>query len=264
MRYFLIFCFLVTALSMGKHSPKRKQDQILRRQIRNVRKFSRSLQKEIEEDKKESEANKDQILAFSNNLTQQVEESKANKDQIITLSNNLTQQGEEIITLSNNLAPLMDSPYLYVCGYKGVSDGNNVIITYDSLYINHTNIPYSGGLDLDTGAFTAPISGIYTVSMSGYIAIHTSHFTYISFRKNEINILANIATAINDGIKTDTFSRELPLHLQQGEKLELYIEDNQSGIFRVTFCITLNLAVDSISSQTDMQTSNDEVDEHMH
>jgi len=233
---------------MGKHSPKRKQDQILRRQIRNVRKFSRSLQKEIEEDKKESEANKDQILAFSNNLTQQVEESKANKDQIITL---------------------MDSPYLYVCGYQSFSQGNNVIITYESLYINHTNIPYSGGLDLDTGAFTAPLSGIYTVSMSGYIFTKkTDYETYINFRKNEINIDSQIRAYISDGSNTDNFSRELPLHLKQGEKLELYITDysadNYADIWRVTFCITLNLAVDSISSQTDMQTSNDEVDEHMH
>jgi len=280
---------------MGRQSLKSKQNQILLRRIRNVRTFSRSLQKEIEEEKEksksnkgeiitlssnltqqieESKANKDQINAFTNNLTQQVEESKANKDQIIIISNNLTQQVEEsiankdkIITLSNNLTSLMDSPYLNVCGYQSVATSASVIITYSKpLEFNHTNIPYSGGLDPDTGVFTAPISGIYMASASGQFYINSNNpQSTISFRKNQIMFThSKISAYFSDGVNMENFSREIPLHLNQGDKLDLYVQQVSYGIFEVNFCIALNLAVDSISSDMDMQTNNDEDDEHVH
>ena len=76
------------------------------------------------------------------------------------------------MTRTNNLEKdvniLKDPPYLSTCGARYPAFGNDTsTVTYWNLLSSSTNTK-GGGLDIETGIFTSPHPGIYTVTWSLY------------------------------------------------------------------------------------------------
>jgi len=277
MRFSLIFCALLIAISMGNRGSNNKDIQELRRRMRNLNKWITSIQSKVKQDrvsgKAAREANKDKIMTISNKMALLEQNSvsgkaarEANKDKIMTLSDEMAANKDKIMTLSNETASLVDPPYLYVCGYDIDEYSRDTTITYSSTIINQTNIMVPGGLDLYSGAFSAPISGLYSVTMSGYVTDLNSAAgdTEIYFKKGDTLLLPRVRAGSETSDKIyDNFSRELPIYLNQGENVTLYIAENSAEIFRITFCITLNPAINVVPSSLDLPTSQDEDDQDM-
>ena len=68
--------------------------------------------------------------------------------------------------LEKEILKLRDAPYLHQCGYSlDAGQGSKFTITFDNLFYSSTNTE-GGGLDLETGVFTAPYPGTYTITYS--------------------------------------------------------------------------------------------------
>ena len=109
-----------------------------------------------------------------------------------TTKNELTVLKEEFMTKSEKLerdvCSMMDAPYFHICGYKHFKSINSQSMTYDTIFYNSTNTE-SGGLDLDTGIFTSPYPGSYTVTWSLMAEDNSGDdWVWIYLRKNSRNI----------------------------------------------------------------------------
>ena len=62
------------------------------------------------------------------------------------------------------LARLEDPPMVSVCGAKNSFFLDLATVSYDYLFHSTTNLPGNLSLDIHTGVFTAPLSGLYLVS----------------------------------------------------------------------------------------------------
>ena len=79
-------------------------------------------------------------------------------------------------------------PYIHACGsyFEGLS-GSYQTIPYTSLLYSSTNTE-RGGLDIDTGVFTAPTGGSYTVTWTTVSGFDHGQYVYMYLQKNGENI----------------------------------------------------------------------------
>jgi len=181
-----------------------------------------------------------------NNIATKKDLAATREDLIITITD-LATKDDHLMTktkdLEREVAYLKDSPFLHVCGSY-----------YNGLYIRLQTIPYSsllysatntegGGLDLETGIFTSPFPGSYSVTWSLLAAVGTGEFAVtIYLRRNgeiveESRHLSSYTGA--DGYVYDQGGRTLVLYLGLGDTLSLYCGDCSAGIFYTTFCVSL-------------------------
>jgi len=150
---------------------------------------------------------------------------------------------------NNKTTEIIDAPYLFVCGAQDEFEytAGWKVMPFDKLMINFTNILNSGGLEIDSGIFTAPISAIYSVSYG------MTHWAYsgearvdMYLRKNGVNIYETKEMSQytgSSGYVDQGFGREMPIYLEAGETLDLYVYKAEH-IWYTTFCLTLIKPVD--------------------
>merc|ERR1719244_2569630 len=137
-----------------------------------------------------------------------------------------------------------DIPFLFVCGLNEQS--SSLVggpITYDRIVIDHTNIDSPGGLNITSGEFTAPISGIYSVTYAVVVEQEQDATTYVGLRKDG-QVLYDIEhnTYTDEYDIEENLARTLPIFLAKGETPDLYCQSCQS-IMHNTFCLTLEREV---------------------
>ena len=92
------------------------------------------------------------------------------KEELIGAITNLATKDDHLMTkaeeLQRDIAILKDSPFFHACGsYNNGLYIRTQTIPYSSLFYNSTNTE-GGGLDLETGIFSSPYPGSYSVTWS--------------------------------------------------------------------------------------------------
>merc|ERR1711935_885582 len=81
-----------------------------------------------------------------------------------------------------------DPPSIFYCGYKYVTSATRSVITFERLSYSRSNQP-TGGLDPETGIFTSPYPGTYSISWSLYASDTAGdHTVRIHLHKNGASV----------------------------------------------------------------------------
>ena len=136
-----------------------------------------------------------------------------------------------------------DPPLVSVCGYKNNFHSNSATVIYDSLLHSSTNIAGGPALNTETGVFTAPLAGVYSVTwaLNSYNGAG-DHYIDIYLRHNGINIVETRHISQytgSSGHVWDQGGRTVNLELEAADILELWCDDCSAEIYRTTFCINL-------------------------
>ena len=138
-------------------------------------------------------------------------------------------------------------PLVSVCGEKFTFTSNSATIPYDSLFHSSTNIPGGPALNTETGVFTAPLAGVYSVTWALQSSDHAGdHWVDIYLRHNGINIGETRHDSYYSGSSgkvDDQGGRTVNLELAAADTLELWCDDCSAEIGYTTFCINLLQAV---------------------
>jgi len=137
-----------------------------------------------------------------------------------------------------------ERPYLSVCAYRESHRGYYQAIPYDSVFHSSTNIE-EGGMDICTGKFLSGLSGTYSVSWN-YFSGSRGPGRNVVLRKNNREVTETQGTWTLQG-------RTVLIDMEEGDTLELnYNDNNNYGVERVTFCISLvhDHAIKTVASYT--------------
>ena len=86
--------------------------------------------------------------------------------------------------LKKEITVLRNPPFIHSCGYQRSTSVTVQTITYSTLLYSSTNTE-GGGLDIETGIFTSPHPGSYTVTWALFSnSGHGDHDMYIYLYKN--------------------------------------------------------------------------------
>merc|ERR1719500_190521 len=136
-----------------------------------------------------------------------------------------------------------EPPFIHACGYQSDTIVSGTI-SYSSLLYSSTNMPGVGGLDTETGVFTAPHPGSYTATWSTLARNNAGdHDVDIYLYKNGQRIEESYHVSDYTGPSgrvADQGGRTLVQHLALGDTLELYCDNCKAGIFYTTFCVSLS------------------------
>jgi len=146
--------------------------------------------------------------------------------------------------LERDVSFLSDPPHTFTCS------SHYTTLTISSQRIPYTSLLYSStnvdGAYMDTGAgvFTAGLGGTYTATWSLAAwdnAGDTSVDVYL--RRNEEIIVeshhGSYYTGPSGGVDNQG-GRTLVLHLDRGDRLDLWCDDCDAGVGHVTFCVSLS------------------------
>ena len=129
-------------------------------------------------------ATKDELAATKDTLAY-VLTYLATKDDLANTKNALMSRTEE---LEKEMAFLRDPPFLHACGSHNYHlSGSFQTIPYTSLLYSSTNTE-GGGLDIETGVFTAPLGGSYTVYWDTQAYLNSGEYVRIYLQKNGTSI----------------------------------------------------------------------------
>lgn len=74
---------------------------------------------------------------------------------------------------------LKDPPVAFSCSYRSETRATSSPVTYDSLYYSRTNaLTEEGGMDLNSGLYTSPYPGTYTITYSMWVSDTYSKYTH--------------------------------------------------------------------------------------
>merc|ERR1711935_637988 len=137
---------------------------------------------------------------------------------------------------------LRDAPELHQCGYKA-SASTQGPLPFDYLFYSSTNQP-TGGIDLESGVFTSPFPGTYTITWSFY-SEETNRYVFIYLNKNGEQIYESLHYSYHhDSSKYSVIAeqggRTMILHLDMGETVSLDYDRGEAIIYRLMFCVSLS------------------------
>merc|ERR1712037_909589 len=138
-----------------------------------------------------------------------------------------------------------EPPFIHACGsYSGWLTIVSSTIPYSSLLYSSTNMPGVGGLDTETGVFTAPHPGSYTATWSTYATDDAGDLPvliYLYKNGQRIQESRHVSSYSGpSGLVADQGGRTLVQHLALGDTLELYCDDCSAEIWYTTFCVSLS------------------------
>ena len=168
-------------------------------------------------------------------------EMKNLKTQYSLMEETLKETQENLTKAQTALSFLKEPPYSHACGgYNDRLQLTSNTISYKTLLYSSTNVK-EGGLDIETGVFTAGWPGSYTITWSLRAANDAGEeVVNIHLRKNGQTIPdswhSSYCGSKNVG---DQGGRTLVLHLETGDTLDLFCNDCSAGIFYPTFCVSL-------------------------
>ena len=135
-----------------------------------------------------------------------------------------------------------ETPYLSICAYKKSQNKKLQFISYDSVSHQSTNIK-EGGLDTCTGKFLFGLSGTYSVSWN-YFLESRSPYSDVFLIRNEKKGDSIPETKGTWSLQEGSLQgRSVFVDMKKGETLGLFFQDysnnDNSGVDRITFCISL-------------------------
>jgi len=173
---------------------------------------------------------------------QAVSQTKKQTDDIKALDQAMQAINKTTNEQETRIKKFLDQPEISYCSYKSSTNTTTSSITYDSLFYSNSNQP-TGGLDINTGMFTSPFPGTYTVTWSLHAANDAGeHGVYLYLNKNGERVEEAFHYSHYTGPSgwvEEQGGMTLFLHLDLGETLSLYCEDCSAEVWRVMFCVTL-------------------------
>ena len=174
-------------------------------------------------------------------------EMEIRDEKIQVLEREMKIKDDKLVNLETSLAIIRNPPYLNLCASQHVFAGVSQAISYESIFFSAYNEEWqdSHGMDISSGVFTAPISGIYSVTYSLMNSLHSpEEIISIFVHKNgeripESEHFSKYAHSGTTGWTYDQGGRSITLHLNSGDRLELWCEDCAAEIVRVLTCISL-------------------------
>merc|ERR1712179_726961 len=164
------------------------------------------------------------------------------KNDLAITKNNLATNKAKTDQLEKEVAILRAPPFLHSCG----SNTNSISITnqtipYISLLYSSTNTE-GGGLDINTGVFTAPWGGSYTVYWNTRSYLDPGQYVIIWLQRNGVNIYESLHYSSYHGTNWvhEQGGRSLVVYLGIGDTLQLYSDDGTGHIAFTTFCVSLS------------------------
>ena len=128
---------------------------------------------------------KNQLAVDHTDLVTAKDELAATKDELATTKDELATTKTALMEVELEVARVREPPFIHACGshYDRLSIKSGTI-PYSSLLYSSTN-QETGGLDTQTGVFTAPHPGSYTVTWSTMAADdYGEHYVHIYLYKN--------------------------------------------------------------------------------
>ena len=146
--------------------------------------------------------------------------------------------------LENELSVLKEPPFAHFCGsYNGGLSITTNIVSYSNLLYSSTNVAGTD-LDISTGIFTSGWPGSYTVSWNlGVDASSGDNAVWIYLRINGNQIADSMHQSYYNGISGyvyDQGGRDMIVHLDRGDTLDLYRKDCSAKIQFTIFCVSLS------------------------
>merc|ERR1712126_99110 len=126
--------------------------------------------------------------------------------------------------------------HVAVCGYRGIVNSDGTVTYEDIVGENHDD----EGLNKDTGIFTAPEKGAYTVSASGSCEAGAGASSRIDMYQDDEEIAGGFVTAITPDADLEwSCSGYRNVDLEEGETLSLtFTRDSGSPVIQdFYFCI---------------------------
>ena len=152
--------------------------------------------------------------------------------------------------------PKVDNPGWWECAWREEWTGfylDNSNITYEQmLYSNRGDSAVEGaGLDINTGVFTAPFDGVFTINYSTTSVQYSGDIIQAHLRLNGQTIEASQYWASyleSTGRMASLGSRTLHLQLTAGDSLTLSTGDQGhygefSGLWYITLCVESKLGI---------------------
>merc|ERR1711935_36088 len=135
---------------------------------------------------------------------------------------------------------LRSPPAIFYCGYRGRASASYSVLTFDSLSYSYNN-QHNGGLDPETGIFTSPTPGIYSMTWSLTARNEAGDQNVrIYLMKNGARVHESIHFSYYTGASgrvSDEGGRTLIIDLLEGETLSMFCENCSAEVFNVNFCV---------------------------
>merc|ERR1711874_671147 len=152
----------------------------------------------------------------------------ATKDDLTATQDDLATTKTALMELELEVTRVKEPPYIHACGYQLFSTIKFSTIPYSSMLYSSTN-QETGGLDTETGVFTAPHPGSYTVTWSTMAGDNAGeHYEAIFLYKNGKRIDESVQVSWYTGPSGKVYDqggRTLVQHLALRDTLELYCQD---------------------------------------
>merc|ERR1712037_714424 len=184
-------------------------------------------------------------LEMNEKLARTEEDLAFTKKQLAVALDDLATTKTALMELELEVTRVKEDPFIHACGshYSPLYTMSGTI-SYSSLLYSSTNMPGVGGLDTETGVFTAPHPGSYTVTWSTFASDDFGdHYVALYLYKNGERIDESHHQSYNSGpsgFVYDQGGRTLVQYFALGDTLELYCENCGAGIYATTFCVSLS------------------------
>merc|ERR1719347_957205 len=140
---------------------------------------------------------------------------------------------------------LRDPPIFFQCAYNQVTEPLESTVTFESMLYSKTNQWTEGsGFDLESGVFTTPYPGTYSIHWTLLAADNAGvNRVGIKLHKNGAEVPGSYHESNfesdSGGFSRDQGGKYLVVHLERGDTIELYCIDCSSRIWYTVFCIQL-------------------------
>lgn len=169
------------------------------------------------------------------------EKTQELEKKIVTSKTDLMAKVNELVS---ELLIRREPPYMHACGSQNSYSNSTGTIPYSTLLYSSSNTE-GGGLDIDTGIFTSPHPGSYTVSWGLYAseASDSAGYVLLFLQHNGVNIEESVHHSVLISAASvyldDQGGRTLVLHLDMGDTLQLYCANCSAQIRYLSFCVSL-------------------------
>jgi len=238
-----------TELNELKKELREEIMQELREEIQQLKtnqsKFKEEIKKLTESDGSLSERLgrvKTSLELNTSRITHEVEHLKEEDSRFNNKIENMKEDLEKTVQAGVQSNLLKDQPFAYQCGFQNNWSDSWADISFDRLTFSSMSDGVTGGLDRDTGVFTAGHSGVWTVSYSVRTRTETGQGNYVWLYKNGSRVkesrLSTYYRDQGDGSIETLGARTIYLQLIKGDTVSLKT-NTISKLEDITLCFEL-------------------------
>lgn len=125
------------------------------------------------------------------------------------------------------------------CGYKGGWSTGNAKIPYDKLLHSSTNMEDPGiGLNIQSGVFIVPVTGVWRVSFSLRSALNTGQWNQVYIYHNQQKIEETLHDTYSEDYGViSAGGRELITRAERGDTFHLGTARMDDGFYNIITCL---------------------------